>query len=164
VNDPILKREVTWNIVRIETIINSGIFEPALSSHPLCQSAFTELMICLHDLLKKCKDANVPVIFTDKVDITPRIRNVTDLVYQVRNAVCHTTSKHHEVSHAGRTLIFTFNVSYKKGTWMNFGEIEIKSDFDDDVCFFFGTLRIYLKRHIIRALEEAKRNLFPLIS
>ena len=42
------------------------------------------------------------------------------------------------------------------------GEGAIGSDYDDDVCFWFGTNKLYLKRHILRAFEEAKRNLIPL--
>lgn len=46
---------------------------------------------------------------------------------------------------------------------MQINDIEIKSEFDDDVCFFFGTQKIYFKRHILRAFEEAKQKLIPLL-
>ena len=30
------------------------------------------------------------------------------------------------------------------------------SDYDDDICIFFGDQKIYLVRHIIRAVKEAE--------
>ena len=38
---------------------------------------------------------------------------------------------------------------------MQIGDLKLTSDYDDDVAFFYGTNRLYLKRHIIRAFEEA---------
>lgn len=124
------------------------------------QSAFTELIICLHDLLQKCRKSGVPVEFTEAVDITSDVANVADLVASIRGAVCHITSKTHQLHDEGGK--FTFNVSYGATTLAVIGDTEIKSEFNDDVCFFFGKRRIYLNRHIIRAFEEAKTNLIPL--
>src|SRR5260221_4767272 len=91
---------VNSDIERIRTILDCNIFasknieEPW---HPLYQSAFIELMISLNDLLQKCKHKKVPVVFTDAVDISPKIGNVTDLVSKIRNAVCHIESKTYRI-------------------------------------------------------------------
>ncbi len=37
-------------------------------------------------------------------------------------------------------------------------------DYADDVAFIFGYQRIYLRRHIFRAFDEAKANLEPAIA
>jgi hypothetical protein len=35
-------------------------------------------------------------------------------------------------------------------------KFEKTNPYEDDVCFFFGSQRIFLRRHVIRALEEAR--------
>lgn len=42
-------------------------------------------------------------------------------------------------------------------------DLMYKSDYEDDVCFFFGKAKIYLSRHIIRAYKEATQALRPLL-
>lgn len=152
--------EILIDIRRCEKILKTNIFASENAGHPLKQSAFTELMICLNDLLQKSKKSGLPVKFTDAVDITSDVTNVTDLVASIRGAVCHITSKTHQLSDEGGK--FTFNVSYGATTLALIGDVQIKSEFNDDVCFFFGKRRIYLNRHIIRAFKEAKTNLIPL--
>jgi len=41
--------------------------------------------------------------------------------------------------------------------------ISLTSDYTDDICFFFGVEKIYLRRHVLRAFEETKRQLVPLL-
>lgn len=150
--------EIRMDVDRVQEILKSNIFALEYARHPLKQSAFTELMICLHDLLQKCKKSGVPVDFTEAVDVTSDT-NITDLVSGIRGVVCHITSKTHQLHDEDGK--FTFNISYGACVLGSISGVEIKSDFDDDVCFFFGKRKIYLNRHIIRAFEEAKANLIP---
>lgn len=154
--------EILMDVLQIQEILKSNIFAIENARHPLKQSAFTQLMICLHDLLQKCKKSKVPVEFTENVDITADVSNITDLIASIRGAVCHITSNTHQLHDEGGK--FTFNTNYGAGTFGVIGGIEIRSDFADDVCFFFGKRRIYLNRHIIRAFEEAKANLAPILN
>lgn len=52
-------------------------------------------MICLNDLLQKAKDFNVPVTFADDIAFTGKVKNITDTVSMIRNALCHIPSKQH---------------------------------------------------------------------
>ncbi len=54
------------DMIRVQAILKSNIFASENAKHPLKQSAFTELMICLHDLLQKSKKSGVEVEFTDE--------------------------------------------------------------------------------------------------
>jgi len=159
--DVFTRFEIQVDILRLETILNCGIFNQEQFSHPLRQSAFTELMICLNDLLQKSKNEGLRIAFTDNVDITPDISDITDLVNTIRNAVCHIHSPSHMLTD---TIKFTFNTAYGKGAVAKINDIVITSDFPDDIAFFFGKERIYMKRHIHRAFLEAKDKLLPLIS
>src|SRR5690349_15306993 len=78
--DPKFYFEVYENNQRILEIIQSQIFTPQNVGHPLYQSAFTEMMIRLNDLLQKCKNVQTPVIFTEDVPLISGIANITDLV------------------------------------------------------------------------------------
>ena len=50
----------------------------------------------------------------------------------------------------------SFCVAYGKCKAISVDGKELKSDYEDDICFFFGEHRIYLKRHIVKALKEAR--------
>jgi len=39
---------------------------------------------------------------------------------------------------------------------MKIGDLELNSEYEDDIAVFYGANRLYFKRHILRAFEEAK--------
>ena len=39
---------------------------------------------------------------------------------------------------------------------MRIGDVELTSDYEDDIAVFYGVNRLYFKRHIIKAFEESK--------
>lgn len=139
----------------------SGIFEPANSGNLLIRSALTELLILVRDLMAKAKILAVPVDFTDDVNVTKQVKDISDAVKIVRDAICHVDSdnRNHEECNAR----LSYNIVYGKCNLAKIGDVEIKSDYEDDVCFFFGSQKLYLQRHIRRAYEEAKAKLLPLV-
>ncbi|MBI5046683.1 cation:proton antiporter [Candidatus Micrarchaeota archaeon] len=50
----------------------------------------------------------------------------------------------------------SFNVIYGKGCFMKTDDLELKSDYNDDAAFFYGKNRLYMKRHIVRAFQDAR--------
>lgn len=44
---------------------------------------------------------------------------------------------------------------------MKIGDLELNSDYEDDIAVFYGRNRLYFKRHIVRAYTEAKQLLAP---
>lgn len=149
--------EISTDERRITTILKTDIFDKTNEHHPLLASAITEVMICLNDLLQKCAAVGARIEFKDEVDVTVGIADVTDLVRIVRNTVCHIASPNHRLVEPD--IRFTFNAVYQRKQYYHLGKLVMASDYDDDVCFFFGTLRIYLRRHIIRAFRDAEKNL-----
>lgn len=83
--------QVGNNVDRIKEIIDSEVLAKSARVHrsPLAESALTEFLIRLNDLLRKCKEFGLPVDFSD--DVANGL-NVTDLVSKLRNSVCHITS------------------------------------------------------------------------
>jgi hypothetical protein len=139
--------EIYHNISRISEILATDIFDIANLGHPLRQSAFIELVICLRDLMYKCKKNNKRISFTD--NITPcnikgeETKDVTDLITHIRDAVCHINS-FKQVAGFFRIMFST-----------NF--------YNDDIIFCYGKHELYLKRHILRAFKEAQESLLPLL-
>ena len=157
-----IKTQIEQDICRIEELLRTEIFNTDNISNPLRRSAFTEMFIHLADLLKKCEIYSSRISFTDDVIITPEVKDITDLVINVRNALCHISSNNHMIKNTN--LVITNNVVRGKGILFKSGDIVVASDYDDDICYCFGNLKLYFKRHIIRAFREAKQELLPLIS
>lgn len=155
------KCEVEDNMHRIERLINSGIFNEVNSGNLFVKSAFIDVLICLRNLMSKSSKYSEPISFTNDVIITQKVKNVSELIKFVRDALCHPESINHLIPNTSTKA--SFNIVYGKGCILKIGEVTQNSEYDDDVCFFFGEQRIYLMRHIIKAFNMAKQNLLPLV-
>jgi hypothetical protein len=150
--------ELKNDLRRIEEILNSKIFEVENSMHVLRESAFIEVMIRARDALEKLKIANRSIgleIMSETVwdsDSGLEELSVYCVIKWVRDAMCHVESDNNLVAEN----VFSFNVVYGKGVFMG----EMKSDYADDVAFFFGPVRLYLNRHLrtltTKMIEEEK--------
>ena len=149
------------SIFTIKSLLSCGIFEPNNSGNSLQSAAFTELVICLRDLLHKTEKYAKRISFTDDIITNEYVHDVTDAVTAVRDACCHLDSyKHIFDDHGNRG---SFNVIYGRAVLGKFGEVEIKSEYEDDIAVFYGMNRLYFKRHIIRAFNEASNLLEPIL-
>lgn len=160
------KSGINSTIDEIEKLLNSGIFTPDGSRTPFFKGSFIHVMILLRELMYDSeKYANKRIDFKD--DVIPlkmtkkkeSVNDVTDLIKYVRDSMCRTDIPHHYHDNGMKN---SFNVSFGKGVLISLGEDSIQSDYEDDICFFFGNEKIYLKRHIIRAFVEARAALLPL--
>ena len=150
------------DILRIDQLLSCGIFEPQNLTNILQKSAFIDLMICLRDLLQKTEKYAKRISFTDDVITNEYVKDVTDSITAVRNACCHIESNIRLLdNHENRG---SFNVVYGKGNIIKIDDLELKSDYEDDIAFFYGKNRLYMNRHIIRAFKEAKTLLQPMLS
>jgi len=153
--------EARHSIQRIETILSSDIFQPQNDQHPLRESAFVELMICLRELMKKAEDHAHRISFTDDINIIKGTKDVTDTIRHIRDCLCHLDSKK-RLTDESRNISIIGTV-YGKGYFAKIDDLELKSDYDDDLCFFYGLHKLYLKRHIFRAFLEASQLVKPLL-
>ena len=153
--------ECRKTIDRITELINCGIFNDGNRGHVLFWSAFIELMICLRDLLRKSEKYATRISFTDDILTNDYVKDVHDAVVAMRDAGCHIDSYK---KHLGKPQYrASFIVVRGKGKPFSIGGIEPSSDYEDDLTFFHGMNRLYMKRHILRAFEEAKTLLIPLL-
>ena len=151
------------DISTIEKIIASNIFYPENKRSPFVKAAFIELLICLRDLMHKTEKNVSRIDFTDDIKITAKIKDISDLIKFSRDALCHPDSDNYNASK--EFDIYAFCIIYGKGNFITLGSSDalIKSKYEDDTCFSIGEQNIYLKHHIIRALNEAKDKLNSLI-
>lgn len=127
----------------------------ALAQYDLTEVAYeaciTMLLINLHDLLQAARSLGKPVLFSDHIDLQEDASNITELVAKCRNAACHVWIK--PASAQASVYRFCRVVGYRPDA----GELDGKPlgcDYEDDVAVYYGRYRLYLKRHVRRAIDE----------
>ncbi len=159
--DVLDQQDCESNIRKIEELLNCGIFEPKSSQNILRESAFINLMICLRDLLCKVEKYGQKISFTDDIMQSDYVTDVSDAVRAVRDSCCHIDSfKRHFDDRGNRG---SFMVAFGKCNLMKIDDLELKSEYEDDVAVFYGRNRLYFKRHIVRSFNEARVQLLPML-
>ncbi len=149
-------------ISRIQEILDSGIFEKTNKRNTFQQSAFIELMICMRDLLYKAEKYGKRIDFKDDIMVNDYVKDITDAVKAIRDACCHINAfQRNYDDHNNRG---SFNVMYCKCKPVKLGSFEMYSDYNDDVAYYYGNIRLYLNRHIKRAFQEAKEFIGPMLN
>ena len=157
-NNFFIKTQIESNINDVENLLSTGVFSDAIL-RPFQESVFVSVILKLDDLLQKLRILDERLSFTDDV----ASGDITDLVKNIRNAICHLNSPENMFDKENQ-IKFVFNIAMGKSNLISIGEKIIRSDYDDDMAFFYGESRIYLKRHLIRLLKEAKdtyQKLYP---
>lgn len=145
---------------RVDALLSCGIFKPEASGHVLFRAAFVELLIAMRDLMFKAERYADRISFDDDVEKFEKVSDVTDLIKHVRDAICHPDSDNHFLVKG--SIKSSFNVVFGSGSLLQMGDVIQGSEYEDDICFFFGKGKIYLNRHIVRAFKEAEEKLKPL--
>ena len=152
-----IKADISNSCRELNAIIESGIFSQTNIQNPLLKASFAYTLVLLRDLICKAnKYGSTKVNFTDDIRINNTIKNIDDLIKYVRDALCHLNSPNHYIEN---NIKFSFNVAFGKANVAKIGDLELNSLYEDDICFFFGSQKIYLNRHILRAFNEAKKSL-----
>ncbi|ATD60160.1 hypothetical protein CNX70_08115 [Janthinobacterium svalbardensis] len=159
--DFMTRSDIESAIRRIDELFACQIFTQANSRHVLFRAAFIELLIALRDLMYKTEAFSSRINFDDDVKKLARVNDVSDLIKYVRDALCHPDSENHYIE-AGMKA--TFNVAFGRCNLLSIGDFVQASLYEDDICFFFGSHGIYLQRHVVRAFNEAKAKLQPLLA
>jgi len=147
----LLKRDLLSETQRCAELFNSQVF----ANHQIfTQSAFIEILVRLNYILQELSKKNNRVVWTDDVQTDQNIKDITDLVNNLRNAACHSDSPRNYISNS--SIKFVFNTfAGKCPNAVKIGEnISLGSEYQDDVAFYYGDKRIYLVRHIKKLLEE----------
>jgi len=147
----LLKRELFSETQRCAELFNSQVF----TNHQIfTQSAFIEILVRLNYILQELSKKNNRVVWADDVQTDKNIKDITDLINNLRNAACHSDSPRNFISNSN--IKFVFNTfAGKCPNAVKIGEnISLGNEYQDDIAFYYGDKRIYLARHIKRLLEE----------
>lgn len=158
-DDFFVKSQIQFNINDVKNLLNTGVFD-ALVLRPFQEPVFISIILKLNDLLQKYNQLGKRINFADDIPSG----DITDLVRNIRNAICHLDSDENLLDSEAQ-IKFVFNIIIGKGKAIKIGDkVAAKSDYDDDIAFFYGEHRLYFKRHLLRVLSEVvviARELYP---
>jgi len=155
------RQDCERDIRRIEQLFGCGILNRENAGHILQVSAFIDLMICMRDLIYKTEKYVRRIDFTDDVLINEYVTDVTGAITAVRDACCHIDSFKKLFDDNGNRG--EFMVAYGKTKLALIGDFDMKGEYEDDTAIFYGRNRVYLRRHVLRAFNESKELLQPLL-
>lgn len=115
----------------------------------VAEAAFALLMVSMKDALQILAKSNLRVSFTDDIPVG----DITDLISNMRNAICHVGSPLRHMDEYNNTL--SFGVAIGAAGLISGPDYELSNPYADDVAFFYGKHRVFLKRHCHRACKEA---------
>ena len=153
-DDFFIKTQIESDLSRLIILVNTGVFDTEVLG-VFQESVFTEIMIKLNDLLQKLKTLGKRLDFKEDVE---NASDITDLISNIRNAVCHMNSDEHMLDTEGK-IKFSFNIAHGKRSLLSLGARKLITNYEDDICFFFGENKIYFNRHIVRCLKEVGQRL-----
>lgn len=147
----LLKRDLFSETQRCVGLFNSRVF----TNHQIfTQSAFIEILVRLNYVLQELSKKNNRIIWTDDVQVDQNIKDITDLVNNLRNAACHSDSPRNYISNSSIKFIFNTFAGRCPNAVQIGQDISLGNEYQDDVAFYYGNKRIYLVRHIEKLLEE----------
>jgi len=137
------------------------LMDDANLQHLLHASALTELLICLHELMKAAAKAGVPVQFTDDILVEGDVTNISDAIRVMRDACCHISSGRRQVNSPRTRNSFYLIIGKKRSA--NMDGFILQGDYVDDIAYFYGKHRLNRYRHLDRAFDEVVSALTPVI-
>lgn len=153
------KSEAKFAIQHIEELLKSGELQ---NNGEQAKSIFKDAVITLNDLLMKCSlYLQDRVDFTDDVtiDTENQINDVTGLVRFFRNGIAHIDGVNRKLDDGTSSLNVFVGLKLK----LQLADNDIELKYNDDTAYTMGKHVLYLKRHFIRAFEEAKIKLNPFL-
>jgi len=147
----LLKRDLLSEAQRCAELFDSQI----LTNHSIfTQSAFIEVLVRLNYILQELSKKNNRIIWVNDVQTDQNVKDITGLVNNLRNAICHSDSSRNYISKSSIKFVFNTFVG-KCPNAIKIGEnISLGNEYQDDIAFYYGDKRIYLARHIKKLLEE----------
>lgn len=138
---------------RLHQLLDSSTFTRYSPDNSTCEPAFVEVIQLLDDLLQQAEQSGRRIDFIKEVGVSGRIQDITSLVSNLRSKI---------ITEVGMPAHFSpneFNCYYDAGTGYFANGFFFSADYNNEVAFFVDDQRIYLNRHIRRALQEVEQPL-----
>ncbi len=138
---------------RLHQLLESDIFDKQRADSQIGERAFSEIIGLLDEVLQQSEEAGHRIDFIKEVGVHGKIQDITSLVNSL-----HRNFTPETVPVTG-SAPSRFNCYYDAGTGYFANGFFFSADHNDEVAFFVDDQRIYLNRHIKRALQEAEQYL-----
>lgn len=138
---------------RLHQLIESDVFSRSRPDDGACELAFVDVIRLLNSLLQQSEEAGHRVDFIKEVGVHGKLQDITSLISSIDHSLIRETDipPHFAANQ--------FNCYYDAGSGYFANGVFFSADYDDEVAFFVGDQRVYLNRHIKRALQEAEQYL-----
>jgi len=157
--DDVEDLEIVNALYRTQRIIKSKFLERKSSVKGLFyMSALMEFIIHLKFLLESAEKFSVPVNFNDDIpefngQRKDGYRDINGLVKFFRDAICHQLA--FDKRKISKKMVSRASI-FQIGTTRSANDIgEHFCKYNDDIAFIMGDHYVYIKRHLIRAANEA---------
>ncbi|GAB4025432.1 hypothetical protein [Spirosoma gilvum] len=140
-------------LLTIRTALNSPVFNLNTSEDDPWKSEFTQLIKLLHSVLVLADQAGKRVDFLDDVGVNGKIQDITSLINWMNDCLPGLPAEKPGQLAANRLNRYTNEGwgYFANGCFFSVG-------FDDEQAFFIDDQRVYLNRHIRRAVTELEQS------
>ncbi len=136
---------------RLHQLVDSDVFTQNRSDDKACEQAFVEVIQLLNAVLTQSEQSGRRIDFTKEVGVQGKVQDVTSLVSSLARSLILKSGQPNQFADG------QFNCYQGAGTGYFANGAFFTADHADDVAFYVGDQRIYLNRHIKRAMQEAGR-------
>ena len=142
------------SFVRVYALLNSPVFNRDSNEEVVWRPAFTELITLVDEVLLRAQQAGQRVDFLEGVGVNGKIQDITSLVEWMRSCVPALAA-----DRPGQLPANRLNRYVDQGTGYFANGSFFTGEYDNEVAFFIDDQRIYLDRHLRRAVDEAEQHL-----
>lgn len=143
-------------VTQVQTALDSPVFSPNAPEPDLWKPQFGQLITLVHMLLTLADQAGKRVDFLEGVGVNGKIQDITSLIDWMYDRLPELTA-----DKPGQLVTNRLN-RYANQGWGYFANgCLFTVEFNDELAFFIDDQRIYLNRHIRRALSEVEQNFQP---
>ncbi|GAB4013698.1 hypothetical protein EXU85_12770 [Spirosoma sp. KCTC 42546] len=149
--------QIKQRLNRAHQLLESSLFDPTSLDTGSWKVAFAELIMVSDELLNQSQQLGHRIDFYEGVGVSGKIQDITSLVEWMR--ACLPVSI---ADLAGQLTTQRLNRYFNQGTGYFANGSFFTGEFDNELALFIDDQRIYLKRQLGRAIQEAEPYLLHL--
>ena len=145
--------QLKQRLTRVHELMESPVFNRD-SAEDDWKASFAEMIALVDDLLIQSQRMGKRIDFYEGVGVTGKVQDITSLVTWMRACLPDSTAHF-----SNKQTDHRLNRYFDEGTGYFANGSFFTGDHDDELAFYIDDQRIYLKRHLMRAVYEAESNL-----
>ena len=146
--------QIKHRLARVHTLLDSPTFNRNSLEEGPWKSTFAELITLVDELLLQAQQADKRVDFLEGVGVNGKIQDITSLVDWIHHRLSELTT-----DMPGQLPGNRLNRYFDQGTGYFANGTFFTGEYEGDLAFFLDDQRIYLNRHIRRAVSEVEKSI-----